>query len=116
MKLAYLTACFSNLSLEEKIKFASEQKLDAIELSCWPVTNDRDYSSTDIDVSKFNEKTKEELLELISKNNIQISSLAYYDNNLLILFCNLEQICIRINTLIAIKSEKHFNEIETFLS
>ena len=75
MKLAYLTACFSNLSLEEKIKFASEQKFDAIELSCWPVTNDRDYSSTDIDVSKFNEKTKAR----VNATDVCLTSITLYN-------------------------------------
>lgn len=82
MKLAYLTACFNNLSLEEKVKFAAEQKFDAIELSCWPVTNDRDYSSTDINVDHLDIKAKEKILEMMKKNNIEIASLAYYDNNL----------------------------------
>ena len=69
MKLAYLTACFNNLSLEEKVKFAAEQKFDAIELSCWPVTNDRDYSSTDIDVSHLNAENKENILEMMIITN-----------------------------------------------
>ena len=80
MKLSYLTACFNNLSLEEKVRFAVEQKFDAIELSCWPAVNNRDYSSTDIDVSKFDNKIREDVLELMKENNIEIASLAYYDN------------------------------------
>ena len=102
MKLSYLTACFNNLSLEEKVKFAVEQKFDAIELSCWPVANDRDYSSTDIDVAKFDSKTKEEILKLTGENNIEIASLAYYDN------------CLHPNTSIRENNVKHlYNVIET---
>ena len=102
MKLSYLTACFNNLSLEEKVKFAAEQKFDAIELSCWPVANDRDYSSTDIDVSKFDSKAKEDILELTGENNIEIASLAYYDN------------CLHPDTSIRENNVKHlYNVIET---
>ena len=102
MKLSYLTACFNNLSLEEKVKFAAEQKFDAIELSCWPVANDRDYSSTDIDVSKFDIKTKEDILKLTGENNIEIASLAYYDN------------CLHPDTSIRENNVKHlYNVIET---
>ena len=102
MKLSYLTACFNSLSLEEKVKFAVEQKFDAIELSCWPVANDRDYSSTDIDVSKFDSKTKEDILKLTGENNIEIASLAYYDN------------CLHPDTSIRENNVKHlYNVIET---
>lgn len=102
MKLSYLTACFNNLSLEEKVKFAAEQKFDAIELSCWPVANDRDYSSTDIDVSKFDSKVKEDILKLTGENNIEIASLAYYDN------------CLHPDTSIRENNVKHlYNVIET---
>ena len=102
MKLSYLTACFNNLSLEEKVKFAAEQKFDAIELSCWPVANDRDYSSTDIDVSKFDSKTKEDILKLTGENNIEIASLAYYDN------------CLHPDASIRENNVKHlYNVIET---
>ena len=80
MKLSYLTACFNTLSLEEKVKFAVEQKFDAIELSCWPMVNNRDYSSTDIDVSNFDNKVKEDVQKLMAENNLEIASLAYYDN------------------------------------
>ena len=102
MKLSYLTACFNNLSLEEKVKFAVEQKFDAIELSCWPVVNNRDYSSTDIDVSKFDNKVKEDTLKLMEENNIEIASLAYYDN------------CLHPDTSIRENNVKHlYNVIET---
>ena len=102
MKLSYLTACFNNLSLEEKVKFAAEQKFDAIELSCWPVANDRDYSSTDIDVAKFDNKAKEDILKLTGENNIEIASLAYYDN------------CLHHDTSIRENNVKHlYNVIET---
>ena len=102
MKLSYLTACFNNLSLEEKVKFAVEQKFDAIELSCWPVANDRDYSSTDIDVAKFDNKAKEDILKLTGENNIEIASLAYYDN------------CLHPDTSIRENNVKHlYNVIET---
>ncbi|WDU84570.1 hypothetical protein PWK10_11970 [Caloramator sp. Dgby_cultured_2] len=53
-----------------------------MEVSCWPYNNTRDYSGTDIDVENFNEEKAKRLQEVLAENNMTISSLAYYDNNL----------------------------------
>lgn len=82
MYLGYLTGCLGNMPLKEKAKLAKEYGFEALEISCWPRTNDRDYSGSDIDVANLTEEEAEEIKEYFEELGLKISSLAYYDNNL----------------------------------
>ncbi|NLC67941.1 MAG: sugar phosphate isomerase/epimerase [Clostridiaceae bacterium] len=82
MKLGFLTVCLGNMPLEEKAKWASENGFEMLEVACWPQDNERDYSSCDIDVTNLNEKEAERIKAYFKEYNLEISSLAYYDNNL----------------------------------
>lgn len=82
MKLGFLTVCLGKMPLEEKVKWASENGFQALEVACWPTDNDRDYSSNDIDVANLTEKEAEKIKALFKQYGLTISSLAYYDNNL----------------------------------
>lgn len=82
MKIAYLTSCLPQASLERKIEIAKDIGFEALELACWPRNNERDYSSSDIDVRNFTAEDAEKLKERFARENLEISSLAYYDNNL----------------------------------
>ena len=88
MKLGFLTVCLGNMPLEEKVKWAAENGFQTLEVACWPKRNDRDYSSSDIDVATLTEKEAEKIKALFKQYGLTISSLAYYDNNL---HNNLEQ-------------------------
>ncbi|QGU94661.1 TIM barrel protein [Clostridium bovifaecis] len=81
MNLGFLTGCLKS-TLEEKVKWAKENGFDALEISCWPRLNDRDYSGSDIDVEKLDDNEVEKIKSLFSGNEMKISSLAYYDNML----------------------------------
>lgn len=82
MYLGFLTGCLGGMPLKEKAKWASEQGFKALELSCWPRTNSRDYSGSEIDVANFTEEEAKEIKEYFKEYGLTISSLAYYDNNL----------------------------------
>lgn len=82
MYLGFLTGCLGGIPLKEKAKWASEQGFKALELSCWPRTNNRDYSGSEIDVASFTEEDAKEVKEYFKEYGLTISSLAYYDNNL----------------------------------
>ena len=82
MYLGFLTGCLGGLPLKEKAKWASQQGFKALELSCWPRTNSRDYSGSEIDVANFTEAEAKEIKEYFKEYGLTISSLAYYDNNL----------------------------------
>lgn len=82
MYLGFLTGCLKNMPLKEKAKWASENGFKALEISCWPKVNDRDYSASDIDVANLTQKEADEIKAYFKEYGLVISSLAYYDNNL----------------------------------
>lgn len=82
MYLGLLTVCLGNKSLVEKAQWASENGFKALEVACWPKANDRDYSSSDIDVDSITQKQADVINLYMKKLGLTISSLAYYDNNL----------------------------------
>ncbi len=82
MKLGFLTVCLGNIPLKEKAKWASETGFQSLEIACWPRENDRDYSASDIDVAKLTQAEADEIKAYMNEYGLDISSLAYYDNNL----------------------------------
>lgn len=82
MNLGFLTVCLGAIPLKEKAKWASENGFKSLELACWPQTNDRDYSSCDVDVEKLTQTEADVIKAYFKEYNLTISSLAYYDNNL----------------------------------
>jgi sugar phosphate isomerase/epimerase len=82
MYLGFLTGCLGNIPLREKARWASENGFKALEISCWPKNNDRDYSSSDIDVANLTQEEADEIKAYFKEYSLTISSLAYYDNNL----------------------------------
>lgn len=88
MYLGFLTACLENIPLKEKAEWASKNGFKALEIACWPKSNDRDYSSCDIDVATLTQKEADEIIAYMKGYGLTMSSLAYYDNNL---NCDLEK-------------------------
>jgi sugar phosphate isomerase/epimerase len=82
MYLGFLTGCLGSMPLKEKAKWASEVGFKALEISCWPKNNDRDYSGSDIDVANLTQEKADEIKAYFKEYGLTISSLAYYDNNL----------------------------------
>lgn len=82
MYIGFLTGCLGVLPLKEKAKWASQHGFKALELSCWPRTNGRDYSGSEIDVANFTMAEAEEIKLYFEEYGLTISSIAYYDNNL----------------------------------
>ena len=82
MKLGFLTAAFPDQSLEEVARWASENGFEALEIACWPSSGGerRRYSGVcHIDVEDFDPQA---VRRLLARYNLEISSLAYYPNNL----------------------------------
>jgi len=82
VKLGLLTAAFPNLTLEEVARWAHESGFDALEIACWPSSGGegRRYAGVShVDVEDFDPKA---VRRLLSRFNLEISSLAYYPNNL----------------------------------
>jgi sugar phosphate isomerase/epimerase len=82
MKLGFLTACLPKVGLEDLLRWASHQGFQTIELAAWPVSSDRDYQARQINAAKFSKKNAEQVKELLELYGLQVSAMAYYDNNL----------------------------------
>ena len=82
IKLGLLTAAFPNLSLAEVAAWAAAEGFESLEIACWPAGGGerRRYAGvTHIDVESFN---PDEVHETLGEHGLEISSLAYYPNNL----------------------------------
>ncbi len=82
MKLGLLTAAFGGLSLADVAEWSAGAGFEMLEVACWPAEGreKRRYAGVShIDVDSFD---PDAVRELISRRGLEISSLAYYPNNL----------------------------------
>jgi sugar phosphate isomerase/epimerase len=85
MKLGLMTAALESLDLEELAGWAGSEGFQTLEIACWPVvTGDRRrYAGVShIDVEKLDAAAVERVRKALDGNGLEISSLAYYPNNL----------------------------------
>ena len=82
MKIGFLTACLPNAHLERLVEWASIQGFKTLELAAWPYESDRDYQARQIDAAKFNKDDAKKVNELFVKNKMEISAMAFYENNI----------------------------------
>lgn len=82
MKLGFVSAILPDLSLEEVLKFASEEKFDCVELMCWPVGKaERKYAGvTHINAIDFTHAQADEVRGLLERYKVGISGLGFYPN------------------------------------
>ncbi len=82
MKLGLLTAPFPRRSLTQVASWAASEDFQMLEVACWPAAGAerRRYAGTShIDVTSFD---PDAVLGVLEKHGLEISSLAYYPNNL----------------------------------
>jgi sugar phosphate isomerase/epimerase len=82
MKLGLLTAPFPRRSLTQVASWAASEDFQMLEVACWPAAGAerRRYAGTShIDVMSFD---PDAVLGVLEKHGLEISSLAYYPNNL----------------------------------
>ena len=84
MKLGLLTAAFPGKSLEEVAIWAAANGFEMLEIACWPMGRaERRYAGvTTIDVASLTPAKAKDILDLLAKYNLPISSLGYYPNPL----------------------------------
>lgn len=84
MELGFVSAIFGDLSFEEVISFAADNRLSCVEMMCWPSGNaERKYAGvTHIDVSGMDEQKADQINALVKAKGVKISSLGYYPNPL----------------------------------
>ena len=82
VKLGLLTAAFPRMNLEQVAKWASDNGFGMIEVACWPAAGGerRRYAGVShIDVDRLD---VEAVHDILYRYGLEISSLAYYPNNL----------------------------------
>jgi sugar phosphate isomerase/epimerase len=82
MKIGFLTACLPNLELEDLVLWSSTQGFKTLELAAWPFESDRDYQARQIDAANITIDEAKKVKSLFAQHNMEISAMAYYDNNL----------------------------------
>ena len=82
MKLGFLTACLPKLSLEEIADWAIGQGYEALEVAAWPDLGERPFIATHLNVENTDPTYLESVAKIFTSRNIEISSVAFYDNNL----------------------------------
>jgi len=85
MKLGLMTAAFPTLSLEEVAAWTHESGFGAVEIAAWPTAGGerRRYAGTaHIDAEGMSAAMAAGIREMLGRNGLDISALAYYPNNL----------------------------------
>jgi sugar phosphate isomerase/epimerase len=81
VRLGFLTACMPERPLEEIAPWAAEHGYEALELAAWPAIGDRPFTATHVKADAF-EGEAERVRKALDDNGLELSALAYYDNNL----------------------------------
>jgi sugar phosphate isomerase/epimerase len=82
MRLGFLTACMPRAELPAIAAWAEEAGYEALEVAAWPRIGDRDFTASHVDAAGLDRAGADELSGLFERHGLQMSSLAYYDNNL----------------------------------
>jgi sugar phosphate isomerase/epimerase len=84
MQLGFVSAILPELSLEEVLTFACDEKFSCVELMCWPPGKaDRRYAGvTHLDVTSLDAVAIGRVHDLLRRSGVAISGLGYYPNPL----------------------------------
>lgn len=86
MKIGFITSILETYTYEEMMDFASAQGFECVEVACWPAgKGERRYAGTShIDVERVlaDDEYAAHILAYSKEKGVQISSLAFYPNNM----------------------------------
>ena len=82
MKLGFITACLPDRSLADLCSWSAANGYQALEVAAWPDLGSRPFVATHLDVDGFGDAEADATRLLFAEHNLELSSLAYYDNNL----------------------------------
>jgi sugar phosphate isomerase/epimerase len=83
MKLGMFTACLPSWSLERIANYASGQGYQTLEIACWPGGPGREFEASHLPVATWTDADADATRALFERTGLEISSLAYYENNLI---------------------------------
>ncbi len=82
MKLGLLTACLPELPLMKIADWAAAHDFEALEVAAWPKSSNRSFVAAHVDVASLSRDQAEDIRGHLTASGLQISALAYYENNL----------------------------------
>jgi sugar phosphate isomerase/epimerase len=82
VKLGLLTACLPGESLEDIAGWAAGHGYAALEVAAWPDRPGRDWEASHLDVESFGTDDAERVAALLDRLGLELSAVAYYENNL----------------------------------
>jgi sugar phosphate isomerase/epimerase len=83
MKLGFFTACLPSWSLERCAGYAVAQGYQTLEVAAWPAVPGRDFEAPHLPVATWTGADADATLALLERTGLEISSLGYYENNLI---------------------------------
>lgn len=117
MRLGFVSAILPDLTLEEVLWFASNEKLNCVELMCWPAGKaERRYAGvTHIDVSALDEAEVRRISDLCAETGVTISGLGYYPNVLSPVSAEAEACLAHLRKVIAGAAALGVGVVNTFI-
>jgi sugar phosphate isomerase/epimerase len=82
VRLGFLTACLPGESLEDIAGWAGAHGYAALEVAAWPDRPGRDWEASHLDVESFGAAEADRVGTLLAEHGLQMSAVAYYENNL----------------------------------
>ncbi|GAA5145439.1 sugar phosphate isomerase/epimerase [Nocardioides marinquilinus] len=82
MRLGLLTACLPGESLADVAGWAGAHGYRALEVAAWPDVPGRDWEASHLDVAAFGEAEAAGVRALMDEHDLEVSAVAYYENNL----------------------------------
>ena len=115
MKLGMFTACLPMWSLEQIAEYASGQGYQCLEVACWPPIEGRPFQSAHLPVANWTGADVESTKALLERTGLEISSLAYYDNNLIGDLSRREEVRTHVKHVIDAAASLEVPYVGTFL-
>jgi len=82
MRLGFLTACLPGEQLDDIAGWAATAGYHGLEVAVWPDVPGRDWEASHLDVADFGPAAADEVRGRFAGHGLEISALAYYENNL----------------------------------
>jgi sugar phosphate isomerase/epimerase len=82
MRLGFLTACLPTTPLVEITRWAASAGYQALEVAVWPDVPGRDWEASHLDLTAFDSNQAASVRGMFDEQGLELSALAYYENNL----------------------------------
>lgn len=115
MKLGMLTACLPSWSLDRIAEYASGQGYECLEVACWPSVGGREFEASHLPVATWSGADVEATKALLERTGLEISALAYYENNLIADLGRREEIRTHVKRCVDVAQSLDVPYVGTFI-